>query len=81
MNDLLEFLNRLNEVIPPANIKHSLSPKHSVTLINDTVIEIHLYPVIGGQYHIPVEARDRSVNDVISEIEQQYQKCFIISGG
>ena len=80
MNNLLEFLNRLNKVIPSANEKHSLAPKHSISLTNDTIIEIHLYPIIGGQYHIPIKVRDRSVDDIVSEIEQQYQKCLIISG-
>ena len=79
MNDLLEFLNCLNKVIPPANEIHSLSPKHSITLVDNTAIEVHLYPVKGGQYHIPIEAKDRPVNDIVDEIERQYQKCIVIN--
>ncbi len=70
MNDLLEFLNCLNKAIPPANETHSLIPKHSITLVDDTTIEANLYPATGGQYHIPIKVKDQPVDALISEIEQ-----------
>lgn len=80
VNNLLEFLERLNKAIPPANEMHSLSPKHSVTLTDNTFIEVHLYPIRGGQYHIPIEVKNRPIDAIVSEIEQKYQKCLVISG-
>lgn len=80
MNDLLEFLNLLNKAIPPANETHTLYPKHSITLTNDTFIECHLYPARGGQYHIPIKVKNRPIDDVVDEIERKYQKCLVISG-
>lgn len=78
MNNLLVFLGKLNNEIPPASDVNRLYRKHSIALVDDTSIDVVLYPAAGGTYSIPVAIKGQSIDDIIDEIKLTYQRCKII---
>jgi hypothetical protein len=80
MNNMLEFLKLLNKVITPAKSEHPLIRAHSVELVleSDGFVEVNLFPLAGGQYYFPINIIDKSIEDVVLEVKEKYEKCLII---
>lgn len=79
MKDIIIFFELLNEMIIPAKSKYDLIRPHLITLVpNSNIIEVTLFPIGGGQYHIPVDVEEKTIIDIIKEIDKKYQRCLIV---
>lgn len=78
MEDILKFFKLLDKKIVPAKSENNLRPAHSLHLSSADSIEVNLYPLNGGEYHIPVKVTGRSIGDIVDEVETNYRRCLFI---
>jgi len=78
MNLLVDFLKLLNDKISPAKEIDNLSLPHNINYVNDEIIEVNLYPLGGGSYHLPVKVIGKSSQEVVQEIFNMYRRLLTV---
>lgn len=79
LEDIIAFFELLNKTIVPAKSRYTLIKPHLISHVpNSNMIEVILFPIDGGQYHIPAAVEDKTIIDIVKEIDKKYQRCLIV---